>query len=236
MKGTDKLLALQELDTTATSLNARKTVLESGEDVAAAKARADEVERVLGEFRLQLDEVEREQRRLEFEIDSITQKAAAEEKRMYDGSVSNAKELESMQAEVKNLKDRRTRVEDDLLEKLERREDLEAQVGTTSGELAEAREVFESVGAGSATELQQIVDKLGGLSGERTALTGDIDEELLELYEDLRASKKGVGAAALTGGVCQGCHEKLSALELEKLKKTEGIKRCDYCRRILIDA
>jgi predicted nucleic acid-binding Zn-ribbon protein len=31
-----------------------------------------------------------------------------------------------------------------------------------------------------------------------------------------------------------GCHEKLSAMELDKLRKTDGVKRCEYCRRILI--
>ena len=236
MKGTDLLLTLQETDSSIDHLNARKTVLESGGDVAEAKAKADEIDRGLGELRLAFDEVEREQKRLEFEIDSMSQKAAAEETRMYDGSVANAKELESMQAEIKNLKERRSRVEDDLLERLQQREDLEAKIATTELELAEARLGFETTGADSARELQEIVDNLGSLAGEREKLAAGVDEELLELYDELRGSKKGVGAAALVDGVCQGCHEKLSALELDKLKKTDGIKRCDYCRRILIDA
>jgi predicted nucleic acid-binding Zn-ribbon protein len=119
---------------------------------------------------------------------------------------------------------------------MEKREDLEGRIGGTETELADARLGFETVGADSAHELQEIVERLGALATERAGLAAGIDEELLELYDDLRASKKGVGAAALVDGVCQGCHEKLSALELDKLKKTEGVKRCDYCRRILIDA
>ncbi len=67
-------------------------------------------------------------------------------------------------------------------------------------------------------------------------LVAEFDPELLELYEDLRRQKKGVGAAALVDGVCQGCHQKLSAMELDRLKRTEGVKRCEYCRRILIFA
>ncbi|GBC86527.1 hypothetical protein HRbin12_00520 [bacterium HR12] len=35
-------------------------------------------------------------------------------------------------------------------------------------------------------------------------------------------------------GVCQACHEKLSALELDRLKHTEGVGRCEHCRRILV--
>ena len=40
--------------------------------------------------------------------------------------------------------------------------------------------------------------------------------------------------AALVDGICQGCHEQLSAMELDKLKHTDGVKRCEHCRRILI--
>jgi predicted nucleic acid-binding Zn-ribbon protein len=232
----DKLLGLQELDIRAAHLKARRAVLESGDEVAATQAKADEAQRVVGELGLRLDEVEREQKRMEFEVDSMTQKSDAEEKRMYDGSVSNSKELESMQAEVKNLKDRRGRVEDDLLEVLVGREELEGEISTARGVLESAREQFSSVEVESARELGEIVATLGGLESDRAAVAAQIDEELLELYDDLRASKKGVGAAALVDGVCMGCHEKLSALELDKLKKTEDIKRCDYCRRILIDA
>ena len=41
-------------------------------------------------------------------------------------------------------------------------------------------------------------------------------------------------AVALVDGVCQGCHEQLSAVERDRLKRAEGPKRCEHCRRILI--
>ena len=65
-------------------------------------------------------------------------------------------------------------------------------------------------------------------------MAAGFDPELLELYDDLRKQKKGVGVAALVDGVCQGCHEKLSAVELDRIKHTEDVPRCEYCRRILV--
>ena len=64
----------------------------------------------------------------------------------------------------------------------------------------------------------------------------EFDPELLDLYEELRRSKRGVGVAMLTDAVCQGCHQKLSAMYLDRLKRAEGIRRCEYCRRILVFA
>ena len=101
---------------------------------------------------------------------------------------------------------------------------------------AEAEDRLSEILGSSAVELKEIEAALVSRRSEREALGPELDEELLELYEDLRRQKKGIGAAALQDGVCQGCHQKLSALELERLKRTEGIRRCEYCRRILVFA
>ena len=97
-----------------------------------------------------------------------------------------------------------------------------------------ARNALERTSADSATELEEIARSEADLREQRGAAVASLDEELLELYEDLREQKKGVGVAALVDGVCQGCHQKLSAMELDRLKKTPGVKRCEYCRRILV--
>jgi predicted nucleic acid-binding Zn-ribbon protein len=228
------LLALQELDSTIDRLRARQDELESGEDVRAARLRLEEADGRVGELKLALDSLDREQRRLEGDVDSLTRKSDAEQTRMYDGSVVNPKELDAIQHEVANLKQRRTRLEDELLEQMERREDLEGKIKQAEAEAAEARDKLSAISGDSIHELEDISKDLVERTAKREKLVPEFDEELLELYEDLRRQKRGVGAAALIDGVCQGCHQKLSAMEIERLKRTHGVKRCEYCRRILI--
>jgi predicted nucleic acid-binding Zn-ribbon protein len=171
---------------------------------------------------------------LESEADSLERKIDAEQRRLYDGSVANPKELEAIQHEVANLRQRKGRVEDDVLGQMERREDMEGRLPPLEAGLAEARDRMAEIEAGSEREMSDIAGGLESHREERMAMVPAFDEELLELYEDLRASKKGVGAARLLDGVCQGCHQKLSAVELDRTKRAEGIRRCEYCRRILI--
>ncbi|HEX2425511.1 MAG TPA: YscO family type III secretion system apparatus protein [Actinomycetota bacterium] len=230
----DRLLELQDLDSAIDRLEARRTQLEAGAELSAARLRTEEAEATLGELRLALDEVQRTQSRLEHEVDTMNQKSAAEEKRMYDGSIVNAKELEAIQHEIASLKDRRSRTEDGLLELMERREDLETRATAIDKDVQEQRARLEEIGGESVRELDRVGAELTERRAARHALTPELDEELLELYEDLRRQKKGVGAAALIDGVCQACHEQLSALELAQLKKTDGIPRCEHCRRILV--
>lgn len=229
-----RLLDLQALDTTIDRLVARDRALTSGTQLRAVRERADEAEGAFGELRLRLDVFGREASTLEHEIDTIGRKVAAEEQRLYDGSVANAKELESIQHEVTNLRRRISDREDELLALMEQREAVEVAARQAETGSTELRAEVERVAAESSDETARIAVELEAARASRATLAGAIDADLLDLYEDLRAQKKGVGAAALVDGVCQGCHEQLSAVELDKLKHADGVRRCEYCRRILV--
>lgn len=234
MKGLERILELQDLDSSVDRLVARIEELEGGEQLRRGQETAQELEDRVGELRLGLDSQRREQERLENEVASLEAKIAAEERRLFDGSVANPKELSSIQAEVGSLRNRKGRIEDEVLEQMERREDLDQRLPPLEAELGNAREDLSSLEAEVTQELDQSRKELEELRRARESLVPEFDEELLELYEDLRAQKRGVGAAALEGGVCSGCHQKLSPLELERIKRAEGIRRCEYCRRILV--
>jgi predicted nucleic acid-binding Zn-ribbon protein len=234
VKGLERILELQELDSATDRLVARVEELEGGEGLHRANESVRELEDRVGELRLGLDSQRREQERLENEVASLESKIAAEERRLFDGSVANPKELASIQAEVGSLRNRKGRIEDEVLEQMERREDLDRRLPPLEAELARARDDLATLESEVGNELDRSRKELEELRRTRESLAPDFDEELLELYEDLRAQKRGVGAAALEDGVCSGCHQKLSPLELERIKRAEGIRRCEYCRRILV--
>jgi predicted nucleic acid-binding Zn-ribbon protein len=228
------LLELQGIDTAIDRLGVRRRALEAGEDLEAARAEANEAERAVGELRLRLDELGRDQQRFEHEIDSMSQKAAAEERRLYDGSVANARELDSIRHEVENLARRRTDREDELLTVMQMREDLENEERGATERSDALRAKVDEVEAAAAEELGRVHGELAERAEARAKLAATIDPELLELYEDLRPQKKGVAAVELVDGVCQGCHEQLSAVYVDRLKRATGPKRCEHCRRILV--
>ena len=233
MKGLERLLELQDLDSAVDRLRSRQQELDAGEEAIAARARMNQIEQAIGELKLALGGVDRDVQRLENDADMIGRKADAEERRMYDGSVANPKELESIQHEVASLRDRRRRVDDELLDRMVEKEDLEQKIAGGETQLSDARDRLTEIRGAAGTELDEIEHSLAQRTAEREALLPSFDDELLSLYEELRRTKRGVGAAALVDGVCQGCHQKLSAAELAHLK-TQDVKRCEYCNRILV--
>jgi predicted nucleic acid-binding Zn-ribbon protein len=229
-----RLLDLQALDLSINRLKSRRETLEGGEDVRRARARLTELESRIGELKLSLDDVAVMQRRLEGDIDAMSRKVEAEQQRLFDGSVANARELQSIEAEVANLRSRISAKEDQILEAMERGEELNAALSPLEAESAEARDRLTEIQGSATHELDDIERGLAEVIAEREQVAAGIDPEILELYEELRQLKKGVAAVELVDGVCQGCHQKLSPVYLDRLKRQEGVRRCEYCRRILI--
>lgn len=234
MTAPPKLLELQALDSSIDRLGNRRSHLEGAAELAEAQSALGQAEARLGELKLSLDAATREQRRLESDIDSLQRKVDAERARLYDGSVANPKELQSIEHEVQGILGRKSRIEDQLLERMQEREDLEGRVPGAEAEAATARDRITELESTTARELVDVTRELEERAGERQAVASGLDAELMDLYEDLRRQKKGVGAAALANGVCQGCHQQLSPVYLERLKRTDGVWRCEHCRRILI--
>jgi predicted nucleic acid-binding Zn-ribbon protein len=231
-----RLLDLQAEDTAIRRLTEQKNALPEARRLSELKTQLAELESDLEIAGKRHEEIAREVARLEGEVELIDQKIAREQERMYGGHVSNPKELSSLQAEVEMLKRKKSTTEDGLLEAMEARDQAASMIERLTTELNQART--------EADELSQKVDALtGDIDGQlrqhestRAELSPQIPDSVLTLYERLREQKGGVGAAALEGGTCLGCHTKLPAKEVERVRSEGGLQRCDNCRRILVVA
>ena len=155
---------------------------------------------------------------------------------MDKGLVSNPKDLERMQHEMVSLERRIAELEDLELEIMQQLEDAQAEHGRLTGRLAELD--------AKATELTAARDEKSGdleaeitkVESERAVKAEDIPADLMALYEKLRASKNGVGAAALRARQCTGCSLQLNAADLGVIAKAPSneVLRCEECDRILV--
>lgn len=229
------LLDLQRVDLGIDRLEQRRIDLPEQRELDALGESRAEVAGRHAERQAALDEVARIQTRLEGEVAMLEEKITHESGRLYGGSVSNPKELASIQAELDALRRRKAHVEDSLLDALEKREGVESETGALKEELdaldrgiAEATEHRDAASVEIETELTE-------LSAHRAALRPPLPAEILDLYDDLRERKQGVGVAALEGGVCRGCNVSLSPLAIDEIRRSDDpVPRCENCRRILV--
>ena len=132
------LLQLQAHDSAIDRLDHRRASLPEDARLAELGDALAAVDQLTAERDGTLATVQRNQARLEHEVDQVTSKARTEEARAASGKVTSPKELTAIQDEVASLKRRQGTLEDELLELMEQRETLEGELA----ELATRREGF----------------------------------------------------------------------------------------------
>ena len=236
MAAYDNLLTLQEHDTAADRLLHRRQTLPERAALADAETIRTELEGELAKARDRRDEVLREERKLDDEVRTLEDKARAEETKMYSGTISSPKELQAMSADVAHLKKRARELEDEELAVLERREVLDAEVAKVEESIAAAVADIELFTAALRASEEEIEAELKIEQDARSAIVPGIPANVLSLYEQVRRSNRGMGAARLVGGNCQACHLALPATEVDRIRHMapDAIARCEHCGAILV--
>jgi uncharacterized protein len=231
-----RLLDLQRVDTAIDRLTQRKADLPEQRILDGLGSELSEARDVHGAKKAELDEIARDQGRLEGEVQMIDDKIKHESNRLYGGDITSPKELATIQAELDALRRRKNHLEDQDLEVMERREAVEKDLSTLADRLGELeRRQNEATDARdhAAIEISSELERNGTV---RSEILPDIPPDLLDTYAELRPKKEGVAVAALEGAVCRGCGVALSPMALDAIKRSESgaIARCENCRRILV--
>jgi predicted nucleic acid-binding Zn-ribbon protein len=84
--------------------------------------------------------------------------------------------------------------------------------------------------------LAALNNELESVAKERSETLASIAPDFVALYEKIRASNNGTGAAALIAGTCNGCHLSINAVELKRITdlSDDEVIRCEECRCILV--
>ncbi len=220
---------LQEIDDEIAALeaslsetDARLTRSEALEAAEAAWATADAA----------FQEVRRAQRDLEASIASLTARIDPEERRLYDGSVRNPKELTAIQHEVELLKAQRTALEDRLLEVMEAFESAAAERAGAEAALESARRSRAEEVDALRAKREDLAARLAAALARREAQAGCIPQASLRLYDDIRR-RRGHAVARIQGSSCTGCRVAIPESIRRKTFDPAALAQCPNCERIL---
>lgn len=230
-----RLLDLQATDTALNQLAHRRQSLPEVAVIAECDRRAAEVRGKLVEAETAVADLATEQRRLETDIDTVRMRAQKDQARLTAAGVP-AKEVTGLQHEVASLARRQSVLEDELLELMENREAADADVAELTGVLNGILAERSTAEAARDEVFAEIDDAEQKRRTRRTELAATLPDDLLALYDKIRAASGGVGAALLRQRRCEGCRLELAGNELAAVRsaKPDAVLRCENCRRILV--
>jgi predicted nucleic acid-binding Zn-ribbon protein len=230
------LLDLQAIDAKADQLRHQRRTLPELAEIAAlqeTRAGADAQRR---DAQILVDDLTAEQHKVDLDVEQVKTRRTRDRDRMDQGLITNPKDLERMQGELESLERRITTLEDEELEVMARLEDAQKDLDGFTGQVAAADERLAALGAARDEKTAAIDAELSSLDVERRPAAESIPADLLALYDKLRESKGGVGAALLRARECGGCRLALDAHEIAEIrsKDEDEVIRCEECQRILV--
>jgi uncharacterized protein len=230
-----RLLELQAIDTALAQLaHRRRTLPEHAEldRLAREIAKLDD-ERIRAQ--VAVDDLDRDIARLEKDTEQVRARKGKDQARL-DVGTGPARELEALQHELASLARRQSELEDAELELMEQRETAEAALTETQNRLAALRARREAAETARDEALRRIAQDEEFRSAGRKPLVADLPADLVALYDRIRESSGGIGAALLRAGRCEGCRLDLSGSERAAVRAAppDEVYRCEECRRILV--
>jgi uncharacterized protein len=181
-------------------------------------------------------DLEREQKRADNDVELVRARKDSDQKRLDSGQISSPKELESLQREIESLVRRQSELEDADLEIMERLEEAQREVESLEDQRDKAGQRVQEVQQARDAKWAEIDQEMEQARQQRAELGAQLPDELVTLYEKIRTSQGGIGAAALRKRMCEGCQLQLDAAELNRIRSfaPEVVIRHDECRRILV--
>jgi predicted nucleic acid-binding Zn-ribbon protein len=229
-----KLLALAAEDVALAQLAHRTRTLP---ELAAVEA-AQEAQRTLSDDLVRAEtevrDLDREQKRLEADVDTVRQREARDQARIDGGAT--AKEITGLQHELESLKRRQSDLEDQVLELMERREAADTALATARAGLAGVQADQERAEQQRDDALAGIADATRQHQAKREEIAGTVPQPLLALYDRIAKQTGSTGAAHLQAGRCQGCRIEFYGTELATFRNADPhtVLRCENCGRILV--
>ena len=176
-------------------------------------------------------QLEVDRKRLELDVgvrtDSVAKLRTQQyETRKNDEFAAMAHEIERYQKEISEIEDRE-------LELMEQQDKLKVEVATEEKKAAGTKDSI----ARQVTDLEAkgktLAARLDELTKERAELASKIDEDVIDRFERLFASKGDAAVVALEHDVCTGCHMKITTQTAVRVKGGKEIVSCEQCGRIL---
>jgi predicted nucleic acid-binding Zn-ribbon protein len=181
----------------------------------------------------QLQMGQQAQEETEWTLDDLAQRLQQKEQRLYNGTVTNPKELQSLQHEVQQLRAQCNRQEERVLEAIDTTESLKEFLQQKLNDLKKAEDDWQLEYNDLMARQSQLDARKQELVHKRQQLSANLTEDLLKRYDTMRRAKQGRAISKVEQNSCQWCRVILTPSELQHVRISSELQTCTNCGRIL---
>ena len=225
----EQLLIIQDRDQKITKLNSDIERLPLEEQ--QAKQRLKSVIESVNSAESEIKGNEVEISKIELDID--TRKDSITKLKNQQLETKKNEEFAAMEHSITNYQDEISKLEDSQLELMEKGEELNTSLEEANDIHTKEQKVVDAELAIIKERKIQFSKKIEELKSDREKITSNINNDLLDQYNRIFRSKKGVAVSELVNDICSGCHMKVTPTTAGMVRAEKVVSTCDQCGRIL---
>lgn len=224
------LYRLQQVDSQMDQIRARlRTIRETLENDIELRAATDALSAAEAKHKQASNALK--QSEADFEKQRI--KIEQTESNLYSGSVHNPKELQDLQLDVVSLRKHLGTLEERELEIMVQVEDAEKVLNSANENLTRVRANLKDQNIDLANESDALNKDLESLESERKAVVGNLEGQMIKVYDQLRQQKRGIAVTSMNDDACQACGTTFTASQLQNARSNSQLFYCPTCGRII---
>ncbi len=224
-----RLLALYEVDKEIDELRVRKDIIP--QEIQELEQQKIEADKNLREFIESIKHLELLSKRKELDLATLE-----EQLRKHEAQLLTLKSNEEYQAMLKQIemdKERISSLEDELLDILEKIEDMQSKRPEVEKETARKIKDIDARIAKLKEELNGIDGKVKLLDSERERRAYFVPKKLLSRYERLRKLGKKDAVVPIVDESCGGCGATIPIQTINEIRASGTVGVCENCGRLI---
>ena len=223
------LLQLQSIDSQIYSFNEQKST--SPKEIEILKLAFEEKKKHLADLEKIALELQRVKKDAEIELSSKEEGLKKLQGQLY--SLKTNKEYNTMLSQIQDNKADASRVEDKILEVMEKIENSRKDIEAEKSRLSLEEKAFNDQKKKVEDLLKEIDEKLRQLDVQRKRIEPEIDKKILGQYERILSNREGLAIVEVKNDICMGCNMLVPAQVINLIKMYERIVTCEVCNRML---
>ena len=194
--------------------------------VIDAKSKFEQEEKKLPDLR-------KKEKQMGWDIEELSGKIDEVDKQLYGGSVKNPKDLASLNEEFGHFKQRKSAMEDGLLDLMGELEKQQGAYDNVKSEFEKVQSRWQEDKGHLVEDKDRLTAEIAELEEKRKDAASQLEISDLNVYERLRKTKGGEAIAKVEQGMCKGCRINLPTHTLQKARTGQELVYCTNCGRIL---
>ena len=195
-------------------------------------ARLRDFKQVIDEQESIINELNQKYRNYETDVRMNVDRIKKSEAKL--NSVKTNKEYQASLKEIDDLKEKNSKLEDVMIEFLDRIEDAENTLEAKMTEYAELQSRLNNEKETIRKETEAGKRQLEKLDVELNTVVAGIDAGLLATYNKTKLlQNNGIAIVAVKNAICQGCNVNIPPQMYNELQRGGSLKKCPICDRII---